>query len=94
MDWTIIGPICGALGVAFVLFDRVRRSGKEEAAKEADTADIRRRLDAIEAKLVRLDEDKVSRTELAALGDRIRDRVSGHVARLLLPGRIVGPPSE
>ena len=93
-DWLIVGPVCTVVALVVVVADRLRKGARDEAIIEARVAAIVKLLDETVEKVKRLDEDKASRADLAAHGDRIRDRVSGHVARLLLPGRVLGPPSE
>jgi hypothetical protein len=93
-DWLVVGPVCTVLALVVVVVDRLRKGARDEAIIEARVAAIAKLLDETVEKVKRLDEDKASRADLAAHGDRIRDRVSGHVARLLLPGRTFGPPSE
>ena len=86
-EWAVVGPVCTAVALVVVVVDRVRKGARDEAVIEAKIAAIVRLLDETAERVKRLDEDKASRADLAAHGDRIRDRINGHVARLLLPGR-------
>jgi cell division protein FtsB len=94
MDWSVVGPTCALAALGFALVDRVRKNGKDEAASEARTIELSKRVDAIEVRVSRLDDDKASRAELAALADRLKDKITATVARFVLPHRDSDTPPE